>query len=66
MCFKLNQNLEKSCSCKFAHLCKRRKEFEVVEIQRDRLPLVYAVATPLSSKYFDLKLKLHAEKGTHF
>ncbi len=66
MCLKLNEDVAKKCTCKFAHLCKRRKNAGMMEILAERLSLIPAVAPPLRSQFFDLKLKLHAEKGAHF
>jgi hypothetical protein len=66
MCVKLNEDAAKKCTCKFAHLCRRRKNAGTIEVLTERLSFVPAVAPPLSSQFFDLKLKLHAEKGAHF
>jgi hypothetical protein len=63
MCLKLNEDAAKVCMCKFAHLCKRRRNAEVIEVNKEKSPLIYA---PVSLKYFDIKSRLHAEKGAHF
>jgi hypothetical protein len=69
MCVTLTESLSKKCSCEFAHLCKRRRTFEIVqkklEIELSLQGGSDKPVSPLAFTFAKVKKPIDAEKGNH-
>ena len=68
MCSILNNGVSKNCTCKLAHLCKRRRKLEVEEnLQLDLKKLLIIAAIPASLTFNQALVAnhIHAKEGNH-